>query len=127
MSPEAFHGLAHSDRHLAMARQNEADFPELCAREAYIAAFHAAQAFIFDQTGAVAKTHRGVRNEFSCLIKDIADRPPWIDAYLGQGLARKQVADYGDPPDRTIAFAEAREALVQATQFVAWVRSQLAE
>jgi hypothetical protein len=32
--------------------------------------FHAVEAYIFEQTGKVAKTHRGVRSEFARLAKD---------------------------------------------------------
>lgn len=43
--------------------------PHIVAREAYLAAFHAAEAYIFEQTGRAAKTHRGVRSEFARLAK----------------------------------------------------------
>ena len=33
--------------------------------EAYLAVFHGAEAYIFEHTGKVAKTHRGVRSEFT--------------------------------------------------------------
>ena len=39
--------------------------PHVAAREAYLAVFHAAEAYIFEQTGKVSKTHRGFRSEFS--------------------------------------------------------------
>jgi uncharacterized protein (UPF0332 family) len=39
-------------------------------RSAYLAAFHAAQALILARTDKVAKTHSGVRSEFSRLAKD---------------------------------------------------------
>jgi hypothetical protein len=39
--------------------------PHVAAREAYIAVFHAAEAYIFEHTGKVAKTHRGARTEFA--------------------------------------------------------------
>jgi uncharacterized protein (UPF0332 family) len=43
--------------------------PHIAAREAYLAVFHAAEAYIFEQTGKAAKTHRGVRSEFARLAK----------------------------------------------------------
>ncbi len=39
-------------------------------RAAYLAAFHAAQSVIFEQTGKLIKTHRGVQSEFLRLTKD---------------------------------------------------------
>jgi hypothetical protein len=39
--------------------------PHIAALEAYLAVFHAAEANIFEHTGKVAKTHRGVRSEFT--------------------------------------------------------------
>ena len=50
------------------------------ARTAYLAGFHAAQALIFERTGKIAKTHRGVRNAISRLAENV---PGWIDHSLG--------------------------------------------
>lgn len=63
---------AETADYLAKARATLADaqkiaalpLPHVAAREAYLAVFHAAEACIFEQTGKVAKTHRGVRSEF---------------------------------------------------------------
>lgn len=63
--------------YLAKARATLADaqqiatlpLPHIAAREAYLAVFHAAEAYIFEHTGKVAKTHRGVRSEFARLAK----------------------------------------------------------
>jgi hypothetical protein len=43
--------------------------PHIAAREAYVAVFHAAEAYFFEQTGKVAKTHRGLRKEAN-LVSD---------------------------------------------------------
>jgi len=37
----------------------------IVAREAYLASYHAAAAYIFERTGKTTKTHRGLRSEFS--------------------------------------------------------------
>jgi uncharacterized protein (UPF0332 family) len=42
---------------------------EAAGRAAYLATFHAAQALIFERTGKVAKTHRGVHAQFSRMAK----------------------------------------------------------
>ena len=59
--------------------------PHVAAREAYYAAFHAAEAYIFEHTGKVATTHRGVRNEFTWL----AWREPRIDREPTRFLATR--------------------------------------
>jgi hypothetical protein len=45
------------------------DIAAVAARSAYFAVFHAAEAFIFERTGKIAKTHAGVRAEFARLMK----------------------------------------------------------
>jgi len=40
------------------------------AEAVYLTAFHAAQAFIFEGTGKIAKTHNGVRSEFGRLVRE---------------------------------------------------------
>lgn len=68
---------------LADARQiATVPLPRLAAREAYYAAFHAAEAYIFEHTGKVAITHRGVRAEFA----RVARREPRIDRELSAFL-----------------------------------------
>ena len=46
------------------------DLHEDAGRAAYLASFHAAQALLFDKTGKVFKTHKGVQAEFLRLTKD---------------------------------------------------------
>jgi uncharacterized protein (UPF0332 family) len=45
---------------------------EAAGRPAYLAGFHAAQAFIFEQTGRAVKTHHGVQSEFLRLTRNDA-------------------------------------------------------
>jgi uncharacterized protein (UPF0332 family) len=44
--------------------------PRIAGREAYLAAFHAAEALLYERTAKIAKTHRGLRAEFARLSKD---------------------------------------------------------
>jgi uncharacterized protein (UPF0332 family) len=53
--------LASARANLTINETNDA------GRNAYLAAFHAAQAHILENTGKVAKTHRDVQSEFSRL------------------------------------------------------------
>jgi uncharacterized protein (UPF0332 family) len=94
---------AETADYLAKARATLADaqqiaalpLPHVAAREAYYAAFHAAEAYIFEQTGKVGTTHRGVRSELARLAR----REPRIDRELARFLATayqlKATADYG--------------------------------
>ncbi len=61
---------------------------EAAGRAAYLAAHHAAQAFIFDNTGKVAKTHSGVRSEFARLAKDNPRIDRALIMFLGQAYNR---------------------------------------
>ena len=97
------------------------------ARAAYLAAFHAAQALIFERTIKVAKTHRGVRASFSRL----AEQDPRIDetltGFLARGYQRKEVVDYGIGPQTFVSETEAREMIETARRFVGRVAEILAE
>ncbi len=103
---------------LADARQI-ATLPRLAAREAYYAAFHAAEAYIFEHTGKAATTHRGVRSEFARL----AGREPRIDRELSPFLATayqlKATADYGiGPAVASISADQAAAAITTAARFI---------
>ena len=62
MKPEAADYLGKARQCLDDARQIAALRPlhHIVAREAYLAAYHAAEAYIFERTGKTTKTHRGV-------------------------------------------------------------------
>lgn len=99
MKPETADYLAKARTTLADAQQiSTLPLPHVAAREAYYAAFHAAEAYIFEHTGKVATTHRGVRGEFARLAR----REPRIDRELTRFLATayqlKATADYGIGP-----------------------------
>ena len=68
---------------------------EAAGRGAYLTAFHAAQALVFERTGKVSKTHKGVHTMFAHLLMT----DPWDDAALAGFLSRaynlKSTADYG--------------------------------
>jgi uncharacterized protein (UPF0332 family) len=57
---------------------------EFAGRNAYLAAFHAAQAYISENAAKVLKTHNGEKAEFPRLTKD----DPRIDAELRLFLSR---------------------------------------
>lgn len=118
---------AETADYLAKARTTLADaqqiatlpLPHVAAREAYYAAFHAAEAYIFEHTGKVATTHRGVRSEFARLAR----REPRIDRELTRSLATayqlKATADYGiGPAIAPITADQAAAAITTASRFI---------
>ena len=78
---------------------------EDAGRTAYLAGYHAAQAFLFERTDKIFKTHRGVQGEFGRLTKD----DPYFDfelrAFLGRTYDLKTIADYESGPDATLTGA----------------------
>jgi len=94
-------------------------------RGAYPAAFHAAQALIFERTGKVAKTHRGVHTVFARLVKREPQLDQSLPAFLQRTYNLKAVADYETGPDSDIAPERAAAAVDGARKFVDAVRHVL--
>ena len=84
--------LSNAGAILAIGLGNDA------GRNAYLAAFHAAQALVFDRTGKVAKTHRGVQSEFARLAKADPRINQELRLFLSQAYNLKAVADYETGP-----------------------------
>lgn len=63
-------------------------------RTAYLAAFHAAHAIIFERTGRTPKTHRGVRTQFGALARAEASIDISLRQFLTDGYDLKTIADY---------------------------------
>ena len=88
-----------------------------------MAAFHAAQATIFERTGRVVKTHKGVHSTFAQIVKD----DPLLGAELGRFLMNaytyKDAADYR--PRDTTTPAKAEEAIAGARHLVERVKAAL--
>ena len=84
--------------------------PEVAAREAYMAAFHAAQACLFERDGRAPKTHSGVHAAFG----QLAAREPGLGRRLGSFLPRaynlKDISNYSTT--RTVSEAQAGAASV---------------
>lgn len=119
MTPEATGYLDKARRCLAFARTNlDVGLGNDAGRNAYLAAFHAAQALIFERTGRVAKSHHGVHAEFNRL----ALAEPGLDTECRRFLARsynlKAVADYEVGVDAEIPLDRAAMAIAGAEGFV---------
>ncbi len=103
-----------------------AGFPDVAAREAYLAAFHAAEAYIFDLTGKAAKTHRGVRAQFSRLARHERRIDTGLLTFLGEGYQLKAAADYGvGQAIDSISSDDADSAVATAGRFVECIAAVL--
>jgi uncharacterized protein (UPF0332 family) len=101
--------------------------PQVAAKEAYLAGYHAAAAFIFARTGKIAKTHTGVRVEFSKL----AHKEPRIDrsflSFLAQAYELKSIADYGVGPIARISVDDAKAVIETAERFIERIAELLSQ
>ena len=98
---------------------------EDAARETYLACFHVAQAYIFERTGKVAKSHHGVQTEFFRLTKDDPRTDTELRRFLSQSYEFKSVADYGVGPEAVTSAQEASDAVATARLFVAHFRQMV--
>jgi uncharacterized protein (UPF0332 family) len=128
VTPEAADYLAKARDDITKARDwlHAVHRGDEAARVAYLAAFHAAQALIFERTGNVAKTHRGVRSAFARLTEDDTRFDRTLRQFLGRGYQRKEIADYGVGSQPPMSEAEAREMIETAVRFIDRVASMLA-
>jgi uncharacterized protein (UPF0332 family) len=92
---------------------------EAAGRTAYLAGFHAAQAFIFERTGRTSKTHSGVHTEFLRLTKDDPRLAPDLRIFLSQSYNLKAIADYETGPGSKVSVELARRTIETGKRFVA--------
>ena len=98
---------------------------DAAGRTAYLAGFHAAQAFIAEKTGRTVKTHKGVHTEFQRLTKDDQSFRPDLRVFLSHACNLKAIADYETGPGAEVSGEQAIQALAQAERFVAHVETLL--
>lgn len=121
--------IAKSYRLLQRARrlvESPEDY-EVAARDAYMAAFHAAEAVLLARTGRVAKTHRGVRAELSRVALNDIRLDRGFTTFLANGYRFKERDDYIVEPEALISREEARAALATSARLVAhaeWLLGQ---
>jgi uncharacterized protein (UPF0332 family) len=92
--------------------------PRIAGREAYLAAFHAAEALLYERTGTIARTHRGLRAQFARIAKDEPRIDQPMAEFLGRAYELKSLADYGTGQESSISVSTARTAVETATRFV---------
>ena len=126
MTPQAERFLQNADDHLERGRTMIADGLNYDAgRAAYLAAFHAAQALIFERIGKAFKSHKGVNIEFLRLTKDDPRFPPEQRGFLSKAYDFKAVADYDTGLITEVSSQEAADAVEAARKFVATIRHVL--
>ena len=126
MKDETKDYLASAHRHLGYARRNlTPDNAPVAARESYMAAFHAAQALIFERTGNPAKTHNGAQSRFHELVRGEPSFPAERRAFLSSGFALKSSADYSSTELPTLE--QATDAVGEAIAFVEAVATLIGE
>lgn len=91
---------------------------DAAGRSAYLAAFHAAQAFVLLRSNRVAKTHSGVRSEFSRLSRDDSNIDREFRTFLAHAYDIKTFADYGISVEGGINREQARDAIDTASRFI---------
>jgi uncharacterized protein (UPF0332 family) len=127
MTPEA---LAHLEKARQLLRRARiilgTGITEDAGRDAYLAAFHGAQALIAERTGRESKTHRGTHARFARLTKD----EPRIDAELRrfppQAYDLKAISDYETGSAALVPLGEAAAALETAERFIERIAELLA-
>jgi uncharacterized protein (UPF0332 family) len=119
LKPETEDFLERAREDLADARKIAAiPLPKIAARCAYFVAFHAAEAFIYELTGKIVKTHSGVRSEFSRLRKDFPGAEEWLSKFLAEAYVYKEISDYPSGKRVAASGAETDEAIETAARFV---------
>lgn len=119
MTPEAALFLSKAQR---LLKEAEAMLGiglfEAAGRSAYLAAFQAAQAYISESTGRVAKTHKGVHTEFQRLTAADLHLAHELRSFLSRAYNLKAIADYETHPDQEVTAERAAQALAEAGRFV---------
>lgn len=126
MKPQTAAYLDNARESLSDAKRILAiDIPRQAGRLAYYAQFHAAQALIFERTGKVAKTHKGVRVQFHQLTRSESALDPRLAGELTAAYHLKEAADYETRPTGLVTSADARDAIASAERFLAGIEAIL--
>ena len=126
MKPETRKFLDKARSDLTDAKKIAAiELANVAARSAYYAAFHAAEGFIFERAGKVAKTHSGVRSEFARLAKQSPQIDKAFAAFLAEAYKFKEISDYSVDQNQSVTIGEAVSAIANAEHFVAAISALL--
>lgn len=126
MTPEAERSLEKANECLSTARTElEINLSSEAGRNAYLAAFHAARAFIFERTGKVVKRHESVQREFTRLAKDELKIDKSFPVFLSQAY-NLAVADYETGAGSIVLPERAAAAIETAGRFIDCISRLLA-
>ena len=124
MTPEAARFLEKARKLLGETNTMlRVELNDAAGRAAYLAGFHAAQALIFECTGRVAKSHKGVQAEFLRLTKGDANIDRELRAFLSRAYDLKSIADYETGLESEISPARAVEAFDAAVRFITHIEA----
>jgi uncharacterized protein (UPF0332 family) len=127
VSPEAQRYLEKARHCLDNARVNlSVHLGDDAGRNAYLTAFHAAQALIYECAGKSPKTHQGVHSQFDKLAKDEPAIDQQLRRFLAQAYKMKAVADYETGPGSEVPLERASAAIETAQKFVDCIAGLLA-
>jgi uncharacterized protein (UPF0332 family) len=104
--------LSNGRANLSIRLSNDA------GRNAYLTAYHAAQAYIFNKTGKIAKSHNGVQSLFAQLASKDAFIPEDLQKFISQAYDLKAVADYELGPGSDIPLERSIAALEKAARLL---------
>ncbi|HEY3638771.1 MAG TPA: HEPN domain-containing protein [Rhizomicrobium sp.] len=127
MKPETVLYLEKARQCLADAERLQAIVPRVAGREAYLAAFHAAEAFIYERSGRSAKTPSGLRARFALFAKEEPRIESELSEFVGRAYELKSLADYGMAREATISSDIALAAFATAARFVDRITALLEE
>ncbi len=126
MKPETMIYIDAAERDLAEAKGIlSLKYWRQASRLAYYARFHAAQALIFERTGKISKTHKGVHTLFHRLAQAELAIPPGAGVELVKAYSHKEIADYDFGTSPNVTSSQASNAIADAVRFVAAVRQAL--
>lgn len=97
------------------------------ARDAYLATYHAAQAYIVDHAGKAAKTHNGAHSQFAQLAILEPRITTELQRFLPQAYSLKAVVDYEFGEGSDVPRDRAENAVATAGRFVDRIALLLAE
>lgn len=123
MTLEAEKFLQKADKLLSEAGETlRLDLADAAGRAAYMAAFHAAQAYIWERTSRILKTHAGVHSEFSRLAQDDRRLDAQLRGFVARAYDLKTIADYEIGEDAAVDPLTAASACETARIFVSEIR-----
>lgn len=85
---------------------------------AYLAAFRAAHALIFEREHQTLKTHSGVQSELAKLVKDDQGFPAELRSFVSRAYAFNAITDYAPPTSVPPTAGDARSTVEAAARFV---------